>query len=145
MTNKSEFSDRLMQIIDNEEEKITVFASKMGFQRRTALYDILNKKCLPSFEFFYLFETSEYSKKYNLNWILTGKGEMIQNSSKKGHINSEKCFEKMTNYIEMLENEVKKLKEEIKNLKMESTDEKCKGNLDVAKGADDLSFKKEVC
>jgi len=50
----------------------------------------------------------------NANWLLTGEGEMFQNSDDILPKSYEKTLEKLTNYIELLERENEKLKEESK-------------------------------
>lgn len=50
----------------------------------------------------------------NANWLLSGEGEMFQNSDEILSKSCEKTIEKLTNYIEILERENEKLKEESK-------------------------------
>lgn len=49
----------------------------------------------------------------NANWLLTGEGEMFQNSDDILPKSYEKTLEKLTNYIEILERENEKLKEKL--------------------------------
>lgn len=72
------------------------------------------------------------------SWLLTGEGEMLQNFSEKSTNSSEKCIEKMTNYIEMLEKENKKLNKELEEIKQNKP-------FTVAPGAGGSSLKKEIC
>lgn len=52
------------------------FAKILGYSRAQTVYDILNKKCAPSYDFFNRFTDSEYSVIINLRWLLNGEGEM---------------------------------------------------------------------
>lgn len=40
------------------------------------MYDILNGKSAPSYDFFNRFMLSEYSETYSMDWLLTGRGDM---------------------------------------------------------------------
>lgn len=40
------------------------------------MYDILNGKSAPSYDFFNRFMLSEYSEMYSVDWLLTGRGDM---------------------------------------------------------------------
>lgn len=50
----------------------------------------------------------------NANWLLSGEGEMFQNSDEILSKSCEKTIEKLTNYIEILERENENLKEKLK-------------------------------
>ena len=52
------------------------FAKVLAYTRAQTVYDILNKKCAPSYDFFNRFTDSEYSVIINLRWLLNGEGEM---------------------------------------------------------------------
>lgn len=118
----SEFSERLMQVIENEKEKISTFSKKIGYGDKKNLYDVLNKGILPSFEFFHLFISSEYSEKYDLKWLITGEGKMIRNSSENSPnksnshlLSGDNCDE----LIKYLLKRIKDLEEEVFELKKE--------------------------
>ncbi len=116
----SEFSERLMQVIENEKEKISTFSKKMGYGDKKNVYDVLNKGILPSFEFFYLFILSEYSEKYDLRWLITGDGKMLRNYSEISTEENEKITKSTQYYEEMnsyLLKRVKELEEELSDLK----------------------------
>ncbi len=53
------------------------FAKLLGYNRSQVIYDILNGKALPSSDFFIRLKSTEYSDKISIDWILTGKGEML--------------------------------------------------------------------
>jgi len=79
-----------------------------------------------------------FYKNISIDWLLTGEGDMLQNSSEKSTNSSEKCIEKMTNYIEMLEKENKKLNKELEEIKQNKP-------FTVAPGVGESSLKKEIC
>ena len=51
------------------------FAKRLGYSRSQTLYDILNGKSAPSYDFFHKFAISEFSAIVSLRWLLTGMGE----------------------------------------------------------------------
>lgn len=54
------------------------FAVKLGYERAQTVYDIINMKSAPSYDFFRRFSISEYSDIFNLKWLLTGNGPMLR-------------------------------------------------------------------
>jgi len=78
-TNKekiAEISARIDTIIECCATVPFNFAKILGYSRAQTVYDILNKKCAPSYDFFNRFTDSEYSVIINLRWLLNGEGEM---------------------------------------------------------------------
>lgn len=78
-TNKekiAEISARIETIIECCATVPHNFAKILGYGRSQTVYDILNKKCAPSYDFFNRFTDSEYSVIINLRWLLNGEGEM---------------------------------------------------------------------
>jgi len=73
----SEISERIFQVIEYLTTTPNKFATKLGYDRGQTIYDILNGKSAPSFEFFHRFYLSEYSGIINPTWLLTGNGEMV--------------------------------------------------------------------
>lgn len=71
-------SERILQIIENENINRNVFAQKLGYLRSQTVYDIINGKCMPSYEFFLKFIHSEFSEKYCIKWLISGEGEMLK-------------------------------------------------------------------
>lgn len=53
------------------------FAQKLGYTRSQTIYDITNGKSAPSYDFFKRFMLSEYSAIYNIDWLITGRGNML--------------------------------------------------------------------
>lgn len=77
----AEISARIRQVIDYLDIKANVFAKNLGYIRSQTVYDIINSKSAPSFDFFNKFANSEYSEIIGLEWLLTGKGEMLEKKS----------------------------------------------------------------
>nr|DAT67205.1 MAG TPA: Regulatory protein-modification, helix-turn-helix, transcriptional regulator, DNA [Caudoviricetes sp.] len=78
-TNKekiAEISARIETVIECCATVPNNFAKVLGYSRAQTIYDILNKKCAPSYDFFNRFTDSEYSVIVNLRWLLNGEGEM---------------------------------------------------------------------
>ena len=74
----AEISARIMEMITFLGETPNSFANKIGYQRAQTIYDILKKKCAPSYDFFKKFADTEYSDIINLKWLLTGDGDMTK-------------------------------------------------------------------
>jgi phage repressor protein C with HTH and peptisase S24 domain len=88
----TEISARILQIIENQEVTPNLFAKKLGYDRSQTVYDIINSKSAPSYDFFKRFEISEYSEIINISWLLTGQGEMLKTKSTKINTTSSKRF-----------------------------------------------------
>lgn len=78
MDKNTSISERLFKVIDFLGVSKNYFAKKLGYERSQALYDILNNKAKPSFDFFDKFLNSEYSVNINTDWLITGKGSMLK-------------------------------------------------------------------
>ena len=79
----TEISARIAEILAKEGLTPNNFASKLGYSRSQTIYDIINGKSAPSYDFFNRFAISEYSVTYSLDWLLTGRGEMNKEKSEK--------------------------------------------------------------
>ena len=77
----TEISARLAEIIENAGLTANSFAAKLDYTRSQTIYDILNGKSAPSCDFFRRFLTSEFSVRYNMDWLITGKGDMFKNAT----------------------------------------------------------------
>lgn len=73
----AEISDRITQVIAYLGETPNSFANKLGYQRAQTIYDIKNMKSAPSYDFFQRFTIAGFSAIINLDWLLTGEGNMI--------------------------------------------------------------------
>lgn len=74
--NNAEISARIRKIIDDLNMSPNAFALKLNYKRAQTVYDILNGKSAPSYDFFNRFMLSEYSVTYSMDWLLTGRGSM---------------------------------------------------------------------
>lgn len=72
----AEISARIKEIIEDLKLSPNAFALKLNYKRAQTVYDILNGKSAPSYDFFNRFMLSEFSETYNMNWLLTGRGSM---------------------------------------------------------------------
>lgn len=73
----TEIPARLAEIIENAGLTANSFAAKLDYPRSQTVYDILNGKSAPSCDFFRRFLLSEFSETYNIDWLITGRGEML--------------------------------------------------------------------
>lgn len=82
MSNKNtEIPERLKSLLVILELNANSFAKALGYERSQAVYDMLNGKAAPSFDFFSKILNSEYSDKINIQWIIDGKGEPLLNAA----------------------------------------------------------------
>ena len=72
----TEISERVSLIIHTLALTPNGFASNLGYERSQTIYDIINGKSAPSYDFFRRFMLSPYSRKINIDWLLTGRGQM---------------------------------------------------------------------
>lgn len=73
----AEISARIDEIICLLHTNPNKFANALGYKRAQTIYDILDGKSAPSYDFFSRFTMSGYSVFINLRWLLTGKGNPI--------------------------------------------------------------------
>ncbi|MFA5816630.1 MAG: hypothetical protein WC865_13530 [Bacteroidales bacterium] len=81
MKNNTEISERILQIIDFLSINPNKLSKKLGYDRTQTIYDIINCKSAPSFDFFNRLYNSEYSELINPIWLLTGKGNIVRYGS----------------------------------------------------------------
>lgn len=73
----TEISERISKLIEALGIKPNAFALALGYNRSQTIYDIVNGKSAPSFDFFNKLAMSEYSEFLNIDWVLTGRGEIL--------------------------------------------------------------------
>ena len=73
----TEISERISKLIEALGIKPNAFALALGYKRSQTIYDIVNGKSAPSFDFFNKLAMSEYSEVLNIDWVLTGRGEIL--------------------------------------------------------------------
>lgn len=79
----STISERIAEILAFAGENKNSFAKKLGYDRAQTVYDVINGKSSPSFDFLRKFQMSEFSETINIEWLLTGKGNMIKSDNTK--------------------------------------------------------------
>jgi transcriptional regulator with XRE-family HTH domain len=83
MTKNSEISERITLMLSTLSLSPNSFAKKLGYERSQTIYDIINGKSAPSYDFFKRFQVSEYSETIQIDWLLTGRGEMLKSDEEK--------------------------------------------------------------
>lgn len=73
----AEISARIDEIICILHTNPNKFANALGYSRAQTIYDILEGKSAPSYDFFKRFTMSGYSVFINLRWLLSGEGNPI--------------------------------------------------------------------
>lgn len=73
----TDISERIKYLLDFKGVNANSFAKELGYQRSQTLYDIINRKSAPSYDFFLRFENAGYSEIFNIRWLLNGNGEML--------------------------------------------------------------------
>lgn len=94
----TEISERIKLVIDFLCVTPNEFAKKLNYERSQTIYDILNCKSAPSFDFFNRLFNSEYSEIISSDWLITGKGEMKKEVEKKDGIRIEQSFSLRTDH-----------------------------------------------
>lgn len=74
----SDISVRIAELLERLSLNPNQFATKLGYVRSQTVYDFLNGKVKPSFDFFYRLLNSEFSDKISLDWLIGGDGEMLK-------------------------------------------------------------------
>lgn len=78
----------MIEVLDSNPNS---FAKALGYNRAQTIYDIVNGKSAPSYDFFKRFQISEYSDIISLDWLLTGRGDKLKSKDinyKNGKVNS---------------------------------------------------------
>lgn len=138
----AEISARIAEIIERVGENPNSFAKCLGYSRAQTIYDILNGKSAPSYDFFKRFANTEISAKINLRWLLTGKGDVLKTkcSSVQQEEHLSPIFEKIiaTKDFTMREQaeEIGRLKEQIRWLQYQSEEKKQAAGRSVSGTAD---------
>lgn len=74
----AEISARIAEILQYTGDTRNGFAVRLGYERAQTVYDVMNMKSAPSYDFFRRFSISEYSDIIDLKWLLSGKGPMLR-------------------------------------------------------------------
>lgn len=78
MQKNTNISERISQVIKFYGVTKNQFGAKLGYTRSQSVYDIIEGKSKPSYDFFLKFINSEYSEKINAEWLISGNGEMLK-------------------------------------------------------------------
>ena len=121
----AEISARIAEILQYTGDTRNGFAVKLGYERAQTVYDVMNMKSAPSYDFFRRFSISEYSDTIDLKCLLSGEGSMlrddhqIQSESLQSTVQQELSGEAAAYYrlYEKKDAEVGMLKEQIGALK----------------------------
>lgn len=81
MQKNTEISERINQLIDYVGDSKNEFAKKLGYERSQSIYDISNGKSKPSFDFFEKLLNSEYSEIINIEYLISGIGNIEKTKS----------------------------------------------------------------
>jgi len=84
----TEISERIYQVIEFLAITPNKFSKSLGYVRTQTIYDILNGKSAPSYDFFKRLFNSEYSEIIDPIWILTGNGSLKKNMASKKQVSN---------------------------------------------------------
>lgn len=80
----TEISARITRVLEIIGQNPNSFAKALGYGRAQTIYDVLDGKSAPSYDFFNRFAMSELSVQFDLRWILCGEGNpLIENGADK--------------------------------------------------------------
>ena len=83
MDKNTEISERIIELVDFLNITKNDLAVNLGYNRSQAIYDMANGKAKPSFDFFSRLLNSEYSELINVEYLITGKGQLAKTKSTK--------------------------------------------------------------
>lgn len=72
----TDISERLLEMIDYLGVTKNEFAKNLSYDRSQAVYDMINGKSKPSFDFFNRLLHSEYSELFNIEYLISGIGSL---------------------------------------------------------------------
>ena len=81
MKKNTEISERIEMLLTHLGINRNLFAKTLGYDRSQTVYDIINGKAKPSYDFFDRFLNSEYSDIINLEWLISEKGDMLKSKN----------------------------------------------------------------
>lgn len=89
MENNAYFSERLKNIIDYLKVTPNTFGQILGYNRSQTIYDLINNRCKPSYDFVKKLMDSEISDTISVDWLITGRGEMLRSDLPVAHRTTE--------------------------------------------------------
>ena len=78
MISQTNIAERIVLIAQELRLSVNEFALKLGYTRSQILYDVINGKSKPSFQFFDKLSKSDYAEIFSYEWIITGNGHMLK-------------------------------------------------------------------
>lgn len=81
MKKNTNISERISKLIEALGVNANAFANKLGYARSQAVYDLISGKANPSFDFFSKLLNSEYSETISVEWLISGRGQMLKNKT----------------------------------------------------------------
>lgn len=91
MENNADFSERIKEVIDYMGITPNTFGQILGYNRSQTIYDFLNNKCKPSYDFVKKFIISDVSEIISINWLITGTGPMLRSEIPTAHPATSSC------------------------------------------------------
>ena len=135
MNKNTDISERIEQLIKYLGLSPNSFAKKLNYKRSQAVYDMIHGKAKPSFDFFKRLLDSEYSELINLEYMFTGKGNIVKKHKKpddaeivnepETRLLSPEEAEMLKSFVHLFE-KMKTLEKEVKSIKTEMDDSKKK-------------------
>lgn len=101
--------DRLQQVIEHEGLTVASFAKKIGVGDQTIRGIVIQKRNNPGYELIY--KISQAFDWLNIEWLITGEGEMIKNPKDDGEPTKNSATE-IINYLREKDQKIEQLIEE---------------------------------
>ena len=89
MKKNTDFSDRLQKLIEHLGVTQNALGQKLGYDRSQTIYDLVNGKCKPSFDFIQKILNSDISETISIDWLVTGRGSMLRSDLPAAHLATE--------------------------------------------------------
>lgn len=109
----TDISERISEMIDSLGVSVNYFATTLGYNRSQAIYDMINRKAKPSYDFFYKLLNSEYSEFIDVEYLITGKAKSITSTNKE-----DPNIDVYKSLLKEREQEIKELNREIGKLQL---------------------------
>jgi peptidoglycan hydrolase CwlO-like protein len=108
------FNERILLIIEKEKLTVPILSKKLGYPRTQTVYNVINGKVFPSFDFLFRLFSSKMFDKYDPVWLITGKGNMLK--KEEYLISDEKTVEKVQEATTNYESKTDKMEKRVEQL-----------------------------
>lgn len=125
MNKNQEIAVRIQTMIDFIGISKYEFSKKLNYSRPQSVYNILEGKSNPSYDFFYKLKESEYSSLFNTDWIITGEGDMLKSNYKEADLGMDSVKDIESDYESLKGELIIEDQEELLKLAL-----KCVSNMD---------------